>query len=148
MPEATKATTTAKKTATRKRTPAPALDMSALTVEAAEAPTRTVKSTQNNLHVMKWMQESWAERKEYATDRETGRKMYRGSGRKVVVPVANKTQVENLIRYAANHMRDEHGNVLGSAIEIVELAGANRGKVEIRFCAKTRKAPRKNGKTP
>ena len=110
-------------TTTRKRTVAPPLDLSTLTVQPAEPPVRATGRNGNNPFV-KVLQESWAARTQRGATEQ-------GSGRKVVVPTANAQQVENLIRYAGNQLN------LGTAIVSTPVAGGKQ--TEIVFCAKTRK---------
>jgi hypothetical protein len=120
----------------------PPLDLTALTVTDAAAPARSGGRGLRDNPFTTFLAQSAAN----ATPSADG--AWKGSGKAVVVPAANVTEVANLIRYAANQKG------LGSAISydtssrepIEPKSGWNygvkdvpAGQVRVRFCAKSRK---------
>jgi hypothetical protein len=114
----------------RRKTTAPPLDFNAVTVEDAPQPVKSNAVGETENPAIAWFNSSLVKREHLANG------SWRGVGKKVVVPVANATQVETLLRKAARTLSARSGENYGVAIQRVDLGG---DRVEIRYAAKNAK---------
>lgn len=120
--------------------PAPPINLDTLTVTDAPAPARASSANGRENPFTAHVQASWEARTQTGAIKSGDEKIpvYKGAGKSVTVDRVYRKQIENMIRYAGNAIG------VGTAIVATDKPG---GKVEIRFCAKTRRGARKRTNT-
>lgn len=115
---------------------APPLDLAALTVTEAPAPTRERTSNGGPNPFLSYIRDSWGKRVQMTPARGDIPATYRGSGKMIErVPEPNVKQVENLLRAAALKVGQEVNVKLGCAVQ--SDPHKDKGFYNIRFCAQS-----------
>lgn len=130
------------------KTQPPAFDFTSLVPTEVAPPVRQSSISAADNPALPWVRKSWEGKKVQANS--GGQTVYLGLGQQVIVPTANASQTESLIRRAADALTRELQQAdptvrIGVAIQTEENPKVD-GKVQrnmtaVRFAAKTAKKP-------